>query len=181
MTKGEMKRQQNWAEYNQNIIRQLTECGLEVKLIDADDEKYSSKIVQWRTILQAYCQRYGAKISEVKQLGDDVLRSWMYAGVFGKSRYTQGLLDFMNDCSEYDTLYLISGITLENARILIEIKNALKFCQTVIHNKISCKGDKGEYRLKLNELSGCFLWNAKKNKVLYYEVDMGTQTWYFGK
>lgn len=181
MTKGELKRQQKWAEYNQNILRQLTECGLEVKLIDAKDEKYLSKIIQWRTILQLYCQRYGAQLSEVKQLGNDVLRSWMYAGVFGESRYAQGLLDFMKDCSEYDTLYLINGITLDNARIKIEIKNALKFCQNVIHNKISYKGDKGEYRLKINELSGCFLLNAKKNKVLYYEVDMGTQTWYFGK
>lgn len=181
MTKGELKRCQKWAEYYQNLIRHLTECGLEVKLIDDDEEKYLSKINQWRAIMQSYSSSYGAKLYEVKQLGNDVLRSWIYAGVFGKSRYSQGLLDFMKDCSEYDTLYLISGITLENAKIKIEIKNALKFCQTVIYNKISYTGDKGEYRLKINELSGCFLWNINKNKVLYYEVDMGTQTWYFGK
>lgn len=181
MTKGELKRQQKWAEYYQNMLRQLTECGLEVKLIENDDEKYNSKIGQWRSIIECYQKKYGAKIDNVKQLGSDILRSWMYAGVFGDSRYAQGLVDFMNDCSEYDTLYVISATTIENARIKIEIKNALQFCQKVIHKTTLTTGQPGEYRLKVKELSGYFLWNIKKNKVLYYEVDMGTQTWYFGK
>ena len=59
----------------------------------------------------------------------------------------------------------------------IEIKNAQKFCQNVIDNT---RRKWCESRIKVRELSGYFFWNAKKNKVLYYEVDMGTQTWYFG-
>lgn len=181
MTKGELKRQQKMAEYYQNILLQLTECGLEVKLIESDDEKYNSKIGQWKNIIKTYQKGFGANIDKVKQLGNDILRSWMYAGVFGNSRYAQGLIDFKNICSEYDTLYIIGGTTIENAKIEIEIKNALKFCQNVIHRITLSTGQPGEYRLKVRELSGYFLWNAKKNKVLYYEVDMGTQTWYFGK
>ncbi len=180
MTKGELKRQQKMAEYYQNILRQIAECGLDVKLIEKDDERYNLKICQWKDIIKSYKNQFGANIDKVKQLGNDVLRSWMYAGVFGNSRYAQGLLDFMNDCSEYDTLYVISATTIENARIKIEIKNALQFCQNVIHRRTLSTGQAGEYRLKIRELSGYFLWNAKKNKVLYYEVDMGTQTWYFG-
>lgn len=181
MTKGELKRQQKMAEYYQNILRQLTECGLEVKLIERDDDKYNSKIGKWQDIIKSYKKRYGTNIDKVKQLGSDVLRSWMYADVFGNSRYAQGLVDFMKDCSEYDTLYVISATTIENARIKIEIRNALKFCQNVIHRITLSTGQPGEYRFKIRELSGYFFWNAKKNKVLYYEVDMGTQTWYFGK
>lgn len=180
LTKGEIKRRQKWDKYNQNIIEQFAEYGLEARLIDKDDQKHLTKIEKWRYIMRVYQQRYGQKINNIRTLNNDMLRSWMYAGVFGESRYGQGLLDFTNDCEEYDTLYVISGLTVKDAYIKIEIKNAEKFCRTIIYQKTLSTGRQGEHRLKIDELSGYFLYNAKKNKVLYYEVDMGTQTWYFG-
>ena len=180
LTKGEIKRRQKYAEWYANIIKDLSDCGVEARLIEKDDPKYLKKIEQWRYIMRIYQQRFGSKINIIHRLGNDELRSWAYSDVFGKSRYGQGLLDFANDCEEYDTLYVIIGLTVKDAYIKIEIKNAKKFCQNIIHQKTLSTGQQGEYRLKIRELSGYFLWNAKKNKVLYYEVDMGTQTWYFG-
>jgi len=82
-------------------------------------------------------------------------------------------------CAEHDTLYVIGGLTVKDAHIKIEIKNAQKFCQNVIDNTRRT-WHIGEGRMKVGGLSGYFFWNAKKNKVMYYEVDMGTQVWYFG-
>ncbi len=177
LTKGEIKRRQKCAEWYANIIKELSDCGVEARLIEKDDPKYVKKIEDWRHIVLVWRQKFGAKISEVHRLGNDVLRSWCYGGVFGESRYEQGLIDFAKDCDEYDTLYVIGGLTVKDAHIKIEIKNAQKFCQNVIDNtrRTWC-----ESRIKVRELSGYFFWNAKKNKVLYYEVDMGTQVWYFG-
>ncbi len=178
LTKGEIKRNHKYAERYANIIKELSDCGAEARLIEKDEPKYLKKIEQWRNIMRAYRQKFGAEIKELRMLGNDELRSWAYAGVFGESRYGQGLNDFMNDCDEYDTLYVIGGLTVKDAHIKIEIKNALKFCQNVIYN--TCRTMPiGESRMKVRELSGYFFWNAKKNKVMYYEVDMGTQVWYF--
>ena len=162
LTKGEIKRRQKWAEWYANIIKELSACGVEARLIEKDDPKYVKKIEDWR---------------HIPRLDNDVLRSWCYGGVFGESRYEQGLIDFAKDCDEHDTLYVIGGLTVKDAHIKIEIKNAQKFCQNVIDNTrlTWC-----ESRIKVRELSGYFFWNAKKNKVMYYEVDMGTQVWYFG-
>lgn len=179
LTKGEIKRRQKWAEWYANIIKELSDCGVEARLIEKDDPKYVKKIEDWRHIVLVWRQKFGAKISEVPRLGNDVLRSWCYGGVFGESLYEQGLIDFAEDCDEHDTLYVIGGLTVADAHIKIEIKNAQKFCQNVIAKK-RITMHLGEERMNVGGLSGYFFWNAKKNKVLYYEVDMGTQTWYFG-
>ena len=89
------------------------------------------------------------------------------------------MIDFAEDCDEHDTLYVIGGLTVKDAHIKIEIKNAQKFCQNVIDNTRRT-WHIGEGRMKVGGLSGYFFWNAKKSKVMYYEVDMGTQVWYFG-
>jgi len=170
LTKGEIKRRQKWAEWYANIIEELSDCGVEARLIEKDDPKYLKKIEDWRYIVLVWRQKFGAKISEVHRLGNDVLRSWCYE---------QGLTDFAKDCDEYDTLYIIGGLMVADAHIKIEIKNAQKFCQNVIAKK-RITMHLGEERMNVGGLSGYFFWNAKKNKVLYYEVDMGTQTWYFG-
>lgn len=174
LTKGEIKRRQKWAEWYANIIKELSDCGVEARLIEKDDPKYLKKIEQWRYIMRVYQQKFSSKINNIHRLGNDELRSWAYSDVFGKSRYGQGLTDFMNDCDEHDALFVIGGLTVKDAHIPIEIKNALNFCKNVIDNT------HGENRIKVSGMSGNFFWNIKKNKVLYYEVDMGTQTWYFG-
>lgn len=179
LTKGEIKRRQKCAEWYANVIKDLSDCGVEARLIEKDDPKYIKKIEDWRHIVLVWRQRFGAKISEVHRLGNDVLRSWCYGGVFGKSRYEQGLIDFAKDCDEHDTLYVIGGLTVKDAHIKIEIKNAQKFCQNVITKK-RITMHLGEERMNVGGLSGYFFWNAKKYKVMYYEIDMGTQTWYFG-
>ena len=174
LTKGEIKRRQKWAEWYANIIKELSACGVEARLIEKDDPKYVKKIEDWRHIVLVWRQKFGARISEVPRLDNDVLRSWCYGGVFGESRYEQGLIDFAKDCDEHDTLYVICGLTVKDAQIDFEIKNALNFCKNAIDNT------HGENRMKVSGMSGRFFWNAKKSKVMYYEVDMGTQTWYFG-
>lgn len=172
LTKGEIKRRQKCAEWYANVIKDLSDCGVEARLIEKDDPKYVKKIEDWRHIVLVWRQKFGTKISEVHRLDNDVLRSWCYGGVFGDSLYGQGLIDFAEDCDEHDTLYVIGGLTVKDAHIEIEIKNAQKFCQNVI--------DVDNKQMKVSGMWGRFFWNAKKNKVLYYEIDMGTQTWYFG-
>lgn len=174
LTKGEIKRHQKCAEWYAYIFKKLSDCGVEALLIEKDDPKYLKKIEQWRYIIRAYQQKFGAKINDIHMSNNDALRSWAYAGVFGESKYGQGLTDFMNDCDEHDTLYVICGLTVKDAQIDFEIKNALNFCKNAIDNT------HGENRMKVSGMSGRFFWNAKKSKVMYYEVDMGTQTWYFG-
>lgn len=174
LTKGDIKRRQKCAEWYANIIKELSDCGVEARLIEKNNPKYLEKIEQWQLIMRAYQQKFGAKINDIHMFGSDVLRSWCYGGVFGESLYGQGLIDFAKDCDEHDTLYIIDGLTVKDARIELEIKNALNFCKNVIDNT------HGENRMKISSMSGRFFWNEKKNKVMYYEVDMGTQVWYFG-
>lgn len=171
MTKGEIKRQDNMKKYYLNIIEQLQGLEVEAELID---ESEKDKVSNWLNSVLKIKQQNKKIANELMIQNKDLFRTWLYAGIFGKDNYSQGFLDFMADCTEYDKIYVISATDFHKAEIKIKINNALKFCENVIYNHNS-----SEYRLKILELSGYFFWNVKKKRTLYYELDMGTQTWYF--
>lgn len=158
-------------KYDLDIMQRLKDYGVEAEPI-SENEK--SKIKVWLDSVMKYKKQNAKIVKETVIRNNDPFRSWLYAGVFGKAVYSQGLSDFKTDCAEYDKIYIISATDFHQAEIRIKIANALKFCENIIYFH-----DSSEYRLKVPELSGCFFWNAKKERTLYYELDMGTQTWYF--
>lgn len=109
LTKGEIKRRQKCAEWYANVIKDLSDCGVEARLIEKDDPKYLKKIEDWRHIVLVWRQKFGARISEVHRLGNDVLRSWCYGGVFGDSLYGQGLIGKAK--TDFNRLANISSFT----------------------------------------------------------------------
>lgn len=171
MTKGELKRQQKHLEYYNSILKLLIDNGLDARFANSI-EKNDIKLLQWRSLMSNSPKNF-VDITKLKLLGNSILRTSLYAGVYGDSHYSNGLVEFMKCCDIYDTLYIISASSIENSSIVFEVKNALKFFQNLLTSK-------PEYRLKYFELSGFYFWNEKKSKAMYYEIDMGTQTWLFG-
>lgn len=88
LTKGEIKRRQKWDKYNQNIIEQFAEYGLEARLIDKDDQKHLTKIEKWRYIMRVYQQRYGQKINNIRTLNNDMLAVMITVSEYSPSTST---------------------------------------------------------------------------------------------
>jgi len=188
ISKNEMKRQERLLDAHDKFADKLRECGLEIDIVYQCLTGTDLKNIResWLDFILPY---KNSPKKDLKGIASDFpFNRIAYGGGFGEDLSDKGIERLTDDCDGTGKLYLIDSVDFESVSVIYEVLSAARFCEKCIvklprpdgRGVYPAFGKNGETH-NFYDLYGMFIWNRKKNKCLFSDLDFGTHTWYFGE